>query len=168
MRHLGEHSAAKSETSQSGAYTLNYLTLNKEELQQLIDQFDEQELKQHGIFNISQYGGGSDESFIKANKEGLELFALQLLKSARDIEDVLANTGQKIIPFDHEGGWMEENSNTFIQYIEPVASKQKLIARSDNKSSLTDKLMPYGCGLIALILAASVVTGLITILRWIF
>ena len=53
--------------------------LTKEELQKIIDQFDEDELKRQGIFGISQYGGGSDESFIRANKKGLELFALQLL-----------------------------------------------------------------------------------------
>ena len=71
----------------------------KEDLQNIIDQFDEEELKRQGIFGISQYGGGSDESFIRANKEGLELFALELLKSARDTEATLADANKKIIPF---------------------------------------------------------------------
>jgi hypothetical protein len=60
--------------------------MTKEELQEIIGRFNEEELKQLGLFGIFQYGGGSDESFIRANKEGLELFTLQLLKSARDIE----------------------------------------------------------------------------------
>lgn len=51
--------------------------MTKEDLQTIIDQFDEADLKQQGVFGISQYGGGSDESFIRANKQGLELFAVQ-------------------------------------------------------------------------------------------
>ncbi|MFN3760661.1 MAG: hypothetical protein ACK4SF_15735 [Algoriphagus aquaeductus] len=64
--------------------------LTKEDLQKIIDQFDEDELERQGIFGISQYGGGSDESFVRANKEGLVLFPLELLKSARVIESVLS------------------------------------------------------------------------------
>ncbi len=142
--------------------------LTKEELEKIIDQFDEDELKRQGIFGISQYGGGSDESFIRANKEGLELFALELLKSAREIENVLSDPEKNIIPFDYDEDWVDENSDTFIQYIEPIADKQKLKPKSEYKSTFVDKLMPFGCGLIAIILVISVVVGLVTVFNWIF
>ena len=141
--------------------------LTKEELQKIIDQFDEEELKRHGIFGISQYGGGSDESFIRANKEGLELFALELLKSARDTEAILSDTKKKIIPLDYDENWVDENSDTFIQYIEPIADKQKLRPNSENTSTFTGKLMPYGCGLVAIILVVAVIVGLVTLIKWI-
>jgi hypothetical protein len=142
--------------------------LTKEELQKIIDQFDEDELKRHGIFGISQYGGGSDESFVRANKEGLELFALELLKSAREIENVLSDPEKNIIPFDYDEDWLDENSDTFIHYIEPIADKQKLKPKSEYKSTFVDKLMPFGCVLIAIVLVISVAVGLVTVFNWIF
>ena len=142
--------------------------LTKEELQKIIDQFDEDELKRQGIFGISQYGGGSDESFVRANKEGLELFALELLKSAKEIENVLSDPEKNIIPFAYNEDWVDENSDTFIQYIEPIAEKQNLKPKSEYKSTLVDKVMPFGCGFIAIILLISVVVGLVTVIKWIF
>ena len=65
--------------------------MTNEKLQNIIAQFDEKELKEKALFGILQYGGGPDESFIKANKEGLELFALELLKSASETENILAD-----------------------------------------------------------------------------
>jgi hypothetical protein len=142
--------------------------LTKEELQKIIDQFDEDDLKRQGIFGILQYGGGSDESFIRANKEGLELFALHLLKSARDTESILLDTEKKSIPFEYDDNWIDENSDTLIQYVEPVADKQKLKPKSEYKSTIADKLMPIGCGLIAIILVISVIVGLVTVFNWLF
>jgi hypothetical protein len=142
--------------------------LTKEELQKIIDQFDEEYLKQQGIFGISQYGGGSDESFIRANKEGLELFALELLKAARDSEATLADTEKKIIPFGYDGNWIDENGDTFIHYIEPIADKQKSKPKAEYKMTFSDRLMPYGCGLIAIILVVSVIVGLVTLFKWLF
>jgi hypothetical protein len=142
--------------------------LTKEELQKIIDQFNEEELKRQGIFGISQYGSGSDESFIRANKEGLELFALELLKSARDTEAILSDTEKNIIPFDYDENWVDENSDTFIQYVQPIADKQKIKPKTDHKTTFTERLMPYGCGLVAIILVIAVIVGLVTLFKWLF
>ena len=142
--------------------------LTKEELQNIIDQFDEEELKRQGIFGISQYGGGSDESFIRANKEGFELFALELLKSARDTEATLADAEKKIIPFDYDEDWIDESSDTFIQYVEPIADKQKLKPKAEHKTTIADRLMPYGCGFVAIVLVVSIIVGLVTLFKWLF
>lgn len=97
--------------------------MTKEELQKIIEQFDEEELKRQGIFSILQYGGGSDESFIKANKEGLEMFALELLKSSRDAESIITDKEKNIIPLNYDESWIDEFGDTFIQYIEPIKGK---------------------------------------------
>jgi len=142
--------------------------LTKEELQKIIDQFDEDELKQKGIFGILKYGDSSDESFIRANKEGIELFALELLKSARDTEATLLHTEKNIIPFDNDEDWIDENSDTFIQYVEPIKDKQRQKFQKDYKSTFADKLMPWGCGLALLILSIAVVVGFKTLFSWLF
>lgn len=140
----------------------------KEDLQKIIDQFDESELKERGFFGISQYGGGSDESFIRANKEGLELFALELLKSARDMEDILSNKEKKEIWFD-DIDWFDENSDTFIHYIEPVAYNKRLKKESTIElPTFIDKLIPYGCGFIFLVLLLSILVGVSTMFKWFF
>jgi hypothetical protein len=127
--------------------------MTKEELQKIIDSFDEETLKKQGIFGISEYGDGSDESFIRANKQGLELFALELLKSARDSEMILSSKEQNIITLNYEEDWIDENSDTLIQYIEPIADNQK---------------MSFGCSITVIILIISIITGFRTIIDWLF
>jgi hypothetical protein len=142
--------------------------LTKEELQRIIDQFQEEDLRQQGVFGIFQYGGGSDESFIRANKEGLELFALELLKSARDSEAIITDTQKKSIALDYDDNWIDENSDTFIQYVEPIAEKQQLELKTESISKIKHKLISYGCGIVAIILLVSVVVGLVTLFKWLF
>jgi len=142
--------------------------LTEEELQKIIDQFDEEMLKRQGIFSILQYGGGSDESFIKANKEGLEMFALELLKSSRDAENVIADKKKNIIPLNYDESWIDEFGDTFIQYIEPIKEKQEFKSKKDYKQTILDKLVPLGCITAIIVIIISTIVGLITITDWIF
>lgn len=142
--------------------------MTTEELQKIIDQFDENELKEKGIFSILQYGGGSDESFIKANKEGLEMFALELLKSSRDAENVIADKEKNIIPLNYDESWIDESGDTFIQYIEPIKEKQEFKSKKDYKQTILDKLVPLGCITTIIVIIISTIVGLITITDWIF
>ena len=65
--------------------------MNKEELQNIIDKLESENRKEKAYFGIFEYGSGPDESYIKADKQGLELFALEILKAARDSEELLNN-----------------------------------------------------------------------------
>ena len=141
--------------------------MTTEELQNLIDKFEEEDLKQKGVFGIFQYGGGSDESFIKANKEGLELFALQLLKASKETGRILADKEKNIITLDFDENWIHQDSNTFLQYIEPTAEKQINYPKEEYKTTFADKIMPYGCGLILIIIVISILVGLWTMFKWI-
>jgi|SRR5690606_6205317 len=140
--------------------------MTKEELQKIIDSFDEETLKKQAAFGVSQYGGGSDESFIRANKQGLELFALELLKSARDTEMILLSKEKNIIPLNYDENWIDENSDTFIQYIEPIADNQKLSTEPKNK--ITNKIIALGFQLGFIFLLVSILVGIGTIIGWIF
>ncbi|SRR5690606_6298122 len=141
--------------------------MTKEELQKIIDSFDEETLKKQGIFGISEYGDGSDESFIRANKQGLELFALELLKSARDSEMILSSKEQNIITLNYEEDWIDENSDTLIQYIEPIADNQKLKSKT-KKNKFIYQVMSFGCSITVIILIISIITGFRTIIDWLF
>lgn len=142
--------------------------MTNEELQKIIDQFDEEALKHKSIFGISQYGGGSEESFISANKEGLELFALELLKSARDTENLLGQSENKFFSLNPEEEWIDQDSDTFIHYIEPLSDKFDRKAKTEYEASLGDRLVPIGCGIIAIVLLISLIVGAVTIYGWFF
>jgi uncharacterized integral membrane protein len=75
--------------------------------------------EQEAYFGIFQYGEGSDESFIRANKQGLVLFAAEILRASAHVDDTIAHETQTIIPlkFD-EAEWLD--GDTLIDYIEPV------------------------------------------------
>lgn len=140
--------------------------LTKEELQKIIEKFDEDELKSQGTFGIFQYGGGSDESFIRANKEGLELFAIELLKSAKEIVDLMNTEKKNTIPFENDENWIDEKSDTFIEYIEIVSEKQNL--KSEHKSTFVNTLMQFGFVLVGIIIVISFLVGLVTVFNWLF
>jgi hypothetical protein len=138
----------------------------KKELQNRIDQFDEDQLKENGVFGIFTYGGDSSENYIKANKDGLELYALRLLKTARDLEDTLPDNNENDIWFDKEN-WIDENSEVFINYVEQIVDKQKDIGGQQN-TKFSDNLALYGCIFILMFLLFSILVGVITMFGWFF
>ncbi|WP_333661902.1 hypothetical protein [Chishuiella changwenlii] len=138
----------------------------KKELQNRIDQFDEDQLKENGVFGIFTYGGDTTENYIRANKEGLELYALRLLKTARDLEDTLPDNNENDIWFDKEN-WIDENSEVFINYVEQIVDKQKDIEGQQN-TKFSDNLALYGCIFILMFLLFSILVGVITMFGWFF
>ena len=142
--------------------------MTNEELYSIIEKFDENDLKSKAIFGIFQYGGGADESYIKANKEGLELFALELLKSAKETDTILADKEKNIIPLNWDENWIDDECDTIVQYIKPISDKQAQYPIEDYKQTIIDKLMPIGCGLIMIFLGITLLVGIGTIFNWVF
>ncbi len=138
------------------------------ELQNIINKFDENELKKQAIWGIFQYGGGSHESFIKANKEGLELFALELLKASYESKSVIENNQDKLIHLDYYGNWIYEDADTYLDYIKLTDEKPIPKPKIEYKPTLADKLMPYLFGAILIILLVALLIGLGTMFSWIF
>ncbi len=142
--------------------------MTEEELQNIINKFDETELEKQAIWGIFQYGGGSDESFIKANKEGLELFALELLKASLESNKIIENNKNKIIHLDYYENWIYENADTYLQYIELVKEKQTLKPKVEYKTTISDKLLTSLLKIILVILIVALFIGLRTMFSWIF
>lgn len=142
--------------------------MTEDELQNIINKFDETELKKQAIWGVFQYGGGPDESFIKANKEGLELFALELLKASIESNKVIEDKKDKIITLDYYGDWNYENADTYLQYIELTDEKRVSKPKVAYKATLFDKLMSYLFMVISIILVVAIFVGLGTMFSWIF
>lgn len=123
-------------------------------------------------FGIFQYGGGSDESFIKANKQGLQLFAAKILRAAAQVDETLAHETKTIFPFEaeDEDSWLD--GDVFMAYVEPLVDRPAPLAAPTGPTTLADTLMSYalqGCAFILLLgLVVGIINGLQTMAGWIF
>ena len=142
--------------------------MNKEELQNIIDEFDKEDRKQKAYFGIFEYGGAPDESYIKANKQGLELFALEILKAARDSEELLKSEREEsVFPLGFDEDWIDDDCSTYIQYVEPTNEIRTNVKQVSNVETWKDKTMKFGCISAILIAIISAVVGIVTIIKWI-
>jgi len=135
--------------------------LEKEELKFIISQLRKDNTEEDSFFGVLQYGGGPDESMIKANRKGLRLYAAELLEAS--ITDSENNT----IAFDSD--WTYDNADFFFDYIELSEKIQNEEKREERESnSWADKLILIGCiaGVIALIICT--IIGLVTSINWLF
>jgi hypothetical protein len=137
------------------------------ELQNIIARLEEAASKDKATFGIFQYGGGPDESYIKANKEGLMLYAIELLKAANSAEDIINDKEKSIIPLPFEEGWIDDRSSTIIETVEPVSGRDEPKIEK-HPEEFGDKVVSAGCIVgIALILAC-IAIGFWTLAKWIF
>ncbi|MFT3703923.1 MAG: hypothetical protein QM802_16275 [Agriterribacter sp.] len=142
--------------------------MTQDELQNIITKLESQIAKDNATFGIFQYGGDSDESYIQADKNGLNLFALELLKAAHNAGKTSNSKEEGIIPISFQENWFDEKSETIIHYVEIVKERNIRIGRKGDKESIAEKLLPYGCLIgLALIIVAFFV-GLWTLVKWIF
>lgn len=138
--------------------------MKKEELINLLKNLDEDSLKELGIFGIYQYGGGPDESSIKANKEGLQLFALELLRASGKFDKGITDE-EKLFSLDYHGNWLDKDSEIYIDFIEPTSKLRKAI--TEEKENLNDKLISYGFVALFILIGFSALLGLIQILDFV-
>ena len=143
--------------------------MTKEELQQVINQLTESNLEEEAFFGVLEYGG-TEEHYIKANRQGLELFAAELLKASRDAEQIIniSDNNVHLIEWDDDV-WLED-SEVFINYIEPSFMKRDQAENSNKEGEETwkDSIFKYGCLMLVALALISMIVGLITIARWIY
>jgi len=142
--------------------------LTNEELQKSIDYINEQDLKGLATFGIFAIGDNWDEIAIKANKEGLQLFALQLLKASQQTKNVLLDKDIDTIPLDSNAEWINPESDIKIFYVEQVDKTYKEEKADNRKETFTDKSMKYGCVAIFILLVIAMLVGLWTLGKLLF
>ncbi len=141
--------------------------MKKEDLQKIISELESANPKEDAYFGIFS-NGREDESFINANKQGLELFATDLLKASLNAEDLLAQNPKSVFPLSYDEDWIDEESDILIQYVEPSIEEREKTKAYSYKETLKDKATKVGC-IAGLVLAlVSAVIGFITILKWFF
>jgi hypothetical protein len=115
-------------------------------------------------FSIEIYGGGHDESFIRANKSGLIAYAGKLLAAAKKIDE--ENKDNNPIKLDHDDAWI--HGDIFIDYVEPIFDLKEFQENVERDEGVLSIVLGVGCLAIFFIIIISICVGIYTIFQWVF
>lgn len=138
--------------------------MHKIELENIIEQLEQNVSEKNGTFGL-YYREGEDECHIKANKDGFELFAIELLKASKNAEEIIENKEKDYIPLGFNQKWLQ--GEVMIAYIKPILEKrEEIIADKTHISTIKEDLLKFGCFAILGVLALSLIIGIYTIITW--
>ncbi|WP_298952038.1 hypothetical protein [uncultured Nonlabens sp.] len=133
--------------------------MEEEELKKIVQDLRTHNLEKDAFFGFIQYGGGPDESCIKANKEGIRLYAAELLAASVKIPE------KNSIGLQTE--WTYDNGDFFFDYIEiseKIENQEEQEARKNNW--WLNKLFTVGCISVIAALIIFIIVGGYTVLNW--
>lgn len=135
--------------------------MNTHELDAIIVQFDKTKLSKSGYFRINP-DNLHDEGALTANKEGLQLFALELLKTARDADTLLGENEEVITKCFSDAEWIDQHPNFYLTYIHLLKDKisQEITPAKKNQWDVV------GCLFLVITIAFLLITGVITVFGW--
>jgi len=137
--------------------------MNDQQIQELINQFDTEKLKEKAYFGFFDDDG---YDYIKANKEGLMLYAINLIIASEKIEKISnSNAIRETIPFGINEKWIDRESTVIIHYIQKYNGERPNVIEP-TKSNFFEKLIPIGCFLLFIIFGVSFFVGLAEIVSW--
>ena len=144
----------------------NPVPLTRQQIENIIDSLEEGTPADKAKFGI-YYGGGPEEGFIRANREGLLKFSAQLLSAANNADQDSDDNKSSFYRTDFEEKWVDEGSQILVQFVEVLQSKEQPLATIP-KETFAEKLVPIGCFAVIAILLVATIVGLWTLGKWIF
>jgi hypothetical protein len=140
------------------------MVANEGRIEAIIQQLEALASEEEGYFSMWQSGGGPDESIIQANKDGLRLYAIELLKASLEKE---CKIGQD------EVVWLPDDASVWIMNIELIGKSReqwrlKPTHPEPEEGDFSSKLLMTGCASIGVLLLAIFVIGLETLFKWFF
>ncbi len=142
--------------------------MNKDDLLKIIEEIESKSSAEKATFGIFVYGGGEDESYIKANKQGLELYAANLLKAAREIDENSSLSENQKIPLNYEADWIDKESSIYLQYIELSEKKPEYVKKENDNDEWKEKALRFGCLAGLFILISIFILGMISFYKLLF
>jgi hypothetical protein len=135
------------------------------EIKELIEKIKSATNKEEAIFIIQQYGGGSDESFAKANKDGLLIFAAEILVAYLEKEEQQKNSKDSL---SFEGpNELFKDGDTVIDYIKYTDEKRRSLDKGTGRdTSVKENFTKAGCIITVIILVLIFLAGIMQINNW--
>lgn len=137
--------------------------MEKEELDKFIEKIENEVPKEKAFFGVNMINHEED-AYISANKYGLELFAIELLKAAKKTTEIKEDSEENIIIFDPKEKWI--TGNIRIGYIEPKLKHRIDPKIETNKTTWKDKVVKYGCFTIIAIVIIIFIAGVVSVINW--
>ncbi|WP_437823963.1 hypothetical protein [Tenacibaculum mesophilum] len=144
------------------------IKVTNKKLENIISELNQNNKKEEALFGFYHQDGDEYNTCIKANKQGLELFALELLKARNEIENQSFENGEvEYLEIDID--WTDPNADFYFNNIE-LTNKLKTEKEPipEYKESWKDKLYGYLIFGIIIGLIILLIVGFITTLSWIF
>ena len=139
--------------------------MEKAELGKIIEKIKSENSKENAFFGI-YYLNNEEDYVIKANKSGLELFAIELLEASNKFDEIIEDKEKTIIPFNPNEKWII--GDVLISYIEPYFENRIDVKEKVYIQSWKETLIKYCfCGILILLILFFVV-GLKTVFNWFF
>jgi hypothetical protein len=139
--------------------------MTDEEIRKLIDELRNRNKYDEAYIGFFEYGGGPDESFIKANRQGLELHAADLLEAALETDSEFGSVKSKNFGLDEKIA--DEQSDFIFNYIELYKEKRNEIKPNiEYKETWKGKAYKFGCFSIGVLFVVLMIIGFITVFTW--
>ncbi len=144
--------------------------MNTPGLRAVIQQLKETNLKENAYLGFFCNDDGSETCYMKANKEGLELYATKILEASLEMDRRMFSDKKKEV-FNLPVKWFVNDSDFQFSFIELLQkTKTEIIdpIKEEHNQTWKDKLKGYvilGCFIFALI---SMLTGFVVIITWFF
>ena len=141
--------------------------MKEEDLNKVIKVLDDNSSFEEAYFEFDyDEENNYDHSFIHSNKEGLILFANELLKAAKGFEKI-KDSEEKVKDIKLKTGEWFGYNNIVAPYIKPIFSKKNKIERLVSKpKKWNDKIFELGCSLGLIVLVVSIIVGIVNIILW--
>lgn len=142
--------------------------MTNEDIQKCINKIDDQDLKKLATFGIFAIEDNWDEIAIKANKEGLQLFAMELLKASQQTKEVILDKENYTIPLNSTAEWINPKSDIKIFYVEQVDQIHEAEKIESDAENIKERFYKYSFFAILIFLGITILVGIWTIGKWLF
>ncbi|MDA9057479.1 hypothetical protein N9K49_06515 [Flavobacteriaceae bacterium] len=139
--------------------------MTDKEIGKIINKLRTEKNYDEAYIGFFQYGGGPDESYIKANRQGLELHAAELLAAALETETEFETGKQKTFGLDQD--LLDDNSEFGFNYVELKKEiRNEIKPYSEYKETWKDKVFKTGCVIIGISLVVLLLIGIVATITW--
>jgi hypothetical protein len=141
--------------------------MTDEEIKKFINDLREDKKFEEAYIGFFQFDEHSHESFIKANRQGLEIHAADLLEAS------ITKYADKSKSFGLDEGIQDLEADIIFQFVDLQEGKKGDIKPTPIiKETWKDKVSNFGCTTLAILIVMLILTigivGLVTIFKWIF
>jgi len=143
--------------------------MNNEKLENIITELESESIKDDAYFGFYENEDNQDDEHIKANKDGLILYAVELLKAANEFNLRHFEKGKDEL-YGINDEWFSKENEYMFKYIKLINKQKSKIDpdTKEHKETWTDKVFKAGCLSAIVLILITIVVGFISILEWLF